>query len=99
MFKPTSSKVVPTDSKRIKVIYNEGKCYNCNGNNLLSLTDDGGSVSQCLDCSINVVLFKYISVEEYKKMFSLDKHTKKDTFTNFINGNKNYTTNIFKSFC
>jgi len=96
MFKAfiSSSKVVPTNSKLIKAVYNEGKCYKCNGTNLLAVKYNG-SISQCLDCSIEIVLFDYISVEEYKRKLSHDLSSKKDTFGNFIATDKN----IFSSFC
>ena len=56
-------------TKLIKVVYNDGKCYKCNGNNLTEVKKDGES--HCLDCSIDIIVFDYYTIEEYEKMYSL----------------------------
>ena len=93
----SSSKVIPTENKLIKVVYNECKCYKCDGVNLLPVTEGGGSIAQCLDCSIEVILFDYISIEEYKRKIIFNQSSKKDTFGNFIYSSKD--KNLFASFC
>lgn len=69
MFKSVrNNSVVPSVSgKQIKIIYNDGKCYKCNQNNLLPVTNEEGSVSFCKNCNIKVLVFEHISEEEYNK--------------------------------
>ena len=59
--------------KFIKVVYNDGKCYKCNGTNISNIKKNGNA--HCDDCSIEIVVFDYITEEEYKHIFSLS-----DTF-------------------
>jgi hypothetical protein len=58
-----------SSSKFIKVVYNDGKCYNCNGTNISYIKKNGNGI--CNDCSIEIVVFDYITEEEYKYVFSL----------------------------
>jgi hypothetical protein len=55
------------NTKLIKVVYYDGKCYQCNGKNISH--KDGKSL--CIDCSIEVVIFDYITKDEYKHVFCL----------------------------
>ena len=55
--------------KQIKVVYNEGKCYKCDGINLTKIKEDGTSF--CKDCLKDIVVFEYIPVKDYKKMYDL----------------------------
>lgn len=57
------------DSKLIKVLYNNGKCYKCDGSNLQKLNIQGHA--KCLDCCIDIVVFDVVTVKEYKFVFSL----------------------------
>jgi hypothetical protein len=55
--------------KPIKVVYNEEKCYKCDGNNFTAIKTDGTSF--CKDCLIDIVVFEYMLVQDYKKMYDL----------------------------
>jgi hypothetical protein len=55
--------------KKIKVVYNDKKCYQCDGTNLTEIKEDGTSF--CKDCLIDIVVVEYIFVKDYKKMYDL----------------------------
>lgn len=66
-----------SNTKLIKVLYNDGKCYECNGDNFLDIKKDG--TVRCLNCSIDVVIFDYITKDEYKHFFCFSpKNVKKE---------------------
>ena len=71
-----NSKVIPEKTYK-KVVYNDSNCPYCNSNNSLPLTDDGGSLSQCLTCNKTFRKFKYIE----------ETNIKKDNYIDFINKN------------
>lgn len=75
MFKAIrNNKVEPIkEEKYIKVILND-KCNKCGSIDLLAITNDGGSLSTCMKCGKNLILFKYVK----------DETIKKDTYNNFI---------------
>ena len=68
--------MMKSNTKLIKVVYNDGKCYECDGENL-DIKKNG--VARCLDCSIEVVIYDYITKDEYKHIFCLSpKNFKKE---------------------
>lgn len=81
-----NSKVVP-EKNLTKFIYNNGNCPYCNTKNYLAITNDGGSISNCLTCNKTFTLFKYVE-EDVLKNF------KKDNYDNFLSKKQN-TNNAF----
>jgi len=90
-----SNKVVPTiETTKIRLSYNGEKCYKCNKNDrLLPVTNDGGSISYCGNCGIQVILWEYIPEDVYKN--KIDENLissrmynpsaiKRESFNNFI---------------
>lgn len=64
--KKTSSAPVENNT-RVKVSYNNERCYKCDSNqNLIPITNDSNAVAYCKNCSIQVVLYEYIDEEMYK---------------------------------
>ncbi len=57
------------DTKTIKVVYNEGKCYKCDDDNLMKINPEGTAF--CKNCLIDIVVFEYMLVKDYKKMYDL----------------------------
>lgn len=103
MFKAVKSQnaVVAPASTSIRVSYNNEKCYKCNRNdNLIPVVNDGGSVSYCKTCNIQVLLFEFVDENEYQKKTGQNvtlsrlynpTHIKRDSFRNFITPkNNNY---------
>jgi hypothetical protein len=68
MFKAVkSNSIVPVESK-IRVSYNNEKCYKCNkNNNLVPVTNQESSVSYCKNCNIQVLTHEYIDEDVYNK--------------------------------
>ena len=68
MFKAVkSNSVVPVESK-IRVSYNNEKCYKCNkNNNLVPVTNQESFVSYCKNCNIKVLTHEYINEDDYNK--------------------------------
>ena len=55
------------NNTRVKVSYNNERCYKCDSNqNLIPITNDSNAVAYCKTCSIQVVLYEYIDEEMYK---------------------------------
>jgi hypothetical protein len=55
------------NNTRVKVSYNNEKCYKCDSNqNLVPITNDSNAVAYCKTCNIQVVLYEYIDEEMYK---------------------------------
>jgi len=77
-----NSKVIP-EKNLIKVKYNNGKCPYCNNEKII--TNDGGSLSECLKCYKKFTLFKYID----------ETSIKKDNYNDFLNKNSNIDRNAF----
>lgn len=64
--KKTSSTSVENNT-RIKVSYNNERCYKCDSNqNLVPITNDSNAVAYCKTCDIQIVLYEYIDEEIYK---------------------------------
>jgi hypothetical protein len=52
---------------RVKISYNNEKCYKCDSNqNLSPITNDSNTVAYCKNCNIKIVLYEYIDEEIYK---------------------------------
>lgn len=69
MLKAIKGGKTSTEQKKIRVSYNNEMCYKCNkSDNLRAITNDGGSVSYCKNCNINVVLFEYIDEKDYDEI-------------------------------
>jgi hypothetical protein len=52
---------------RVKISYNNEKCYKCDSNqNLSPITNDSNAVAYCKNCNIKIVLYEYIDEEIYK---------------------------------
>jgi len=55
------------NNTRVKVSYNNEKCYKCDSNqNLIPITNDSNAVAYCKNCNIQVVLYEYMNEEMYK---------------------------------
>ena len=61
------------EKKKIKISYNEEKCYKCNENNFMAISNDGGSLSYCKNCNIYVILFEYIDEKDYNDLIETNK--------------------------
>ena len=85
-----NSVVVPITTKpQIKITFNEEKCYKCNSRNIFHITNDGGSLSRCVNCGEKLVLFIYIDQKEYVNIINKKFETKieKESFNTFISKN------------
>ena len=95
MLKAIKKNAVTIDSNsKIRVSYNDEKCYKCNkNNNLVPITkDSSGSVSFCKNCNIQVLIFEYIDEEAYDNKLQENlmlsrifnpSALKRETFNNF----------------
>jgi len=55
------------NTTRVKVSYNNERCYKCDSNqNLVPITNDSNAVAYCKTCNIQIVLYEYIDEEMYK---------------------------------
>ena len=86
LFKP-SNVIIPTSPKRIRISYNDEKCYKCNSKSDLTTLSNDDSISYCKNCNINIVLYRYMYIDDYhaivkRKVDSLGTITK-DTLENF----------------
>jgi len=64
--KKASSSPVENNT-RVKVSYNNERCYKCDSNqNLIPITNDSNAVAYCKTCDIQIVLYEYIDEEIYK---------------------------------
>ena len=62
-----SSSAPVENNTRVKVSYNNERCYKCDSNqNLIPITNDSNAVAYCKICNIQVVLYEYIDEEMYK---------------------------------
>jgi late competence protein required for DNA uptake (superfamily II DNA/RNA helicase) len=98
MFKAVkSNSVVPVESK-IRVSYNNEKCYKCNKNNLIPITNEDSSVSYCKNCNIKVLTHEFINEDVYNKKIEenvmlsriyMPSALKRESFNyNYLNLNK-----------
>ena len=78
-FMNKNSKVIPVKNL-VKVIYNNGNCPYCNTKNYFAITNDGGSISNCLTCNKTFTLFKYVEQD-------IDKNIKKENYNDFLSKN------------
>jgi hypothetical protein len=61
-------------TKKIKITYNDGKCYICNkDNNLSAITNDGGSLSYCNTCNKQILIFEYVDENNYEDRINNQK--------------------------
>ena len=87
---------------KIKVTYNDGKCYQCNGNNLSDIEKNGSvGVAICIDCTIPIVLYDFITKDEYKQIYSLQKCTIEIKSPKILKAGTtaNYDKNDLEDFC
>ena len=62
-----ASSVPVENTTRVKVSYNNERCYKCDSNqNLIPITNDSNAVAYCKTCNIQIVLYEYIDEEMYK---------------------------------
>ena len=86
LFKP-SNIVIPTSPKKIRISYNDEKCYKCDSKDNLTTLSGDDSISYCKKCNINIVLYTYMHINDYhalvkRKLDGLGTITK-DTLENF----------------
>lgn len=68
MLKAVKSKTENTNENKIRISYNNENCYKCNQKDKLKPINNTGSLSYCETCSIKVLLFEYITLEEYNEL-------------------------------
>jgi hypothetical protein len=56
---------------KVKVVYDEGKCYVCKSGKYLKPILTDGSICFCEKCSIKVILFEYIDILTYNELIEL----------------------------
>lgn len=56
---------------KVKVIYNDGKCYVCDSVKYLKPIMTDSSICFCEKCSIKVLLFEYVDISTYNELIEL----------------------------
>ena len=86
LFKPNNV-IIPVKPCKIVVSYNNEKCYKCNSDDKLEYFPNDFSLAYCQRCSIDILLFNYMTEDDYKILITKKKslYIKKDSMSNFIN--------------
>jgi len=70
MLKAVKPKIENSNEAKIRISYNNENCIKCNQKDKLKPINNTGSLSFCETCSIKVLLFEYITQEEYNELVS-----------------------------
>ena len=90
-----NNKVVHSDTiSKVKIVYNNYKCYVCNTNDYLKPILLDKSICFCKKCNVKVILYEYIDLITYNELIELKLKTEsnkiaKTSITDFREKNRN----------